>query len=157
MNGSRHLLVPPAPLARGACLPPAAERGGEGRLDPLGVHAGEQPEREEVRDDAHKRQEARGEDRGEIVLGAPREECEGDGQAEVTAMPVSRVDVSQETASKSVYSGSKKNWDEIDADLKKKEEEEKPEGEEALNKLFRDIYGKASDETRRAMNKSFQT
>jgi len=59
--------------------------------------------------------------------------------------------------SKSVYSGSKKNWDEVESDLKKKEEEEKPEGEEALNKLFRDIYGKASEETRRAMNKSFQT
>lgn len=40
--------------------------------------------------------------------------------------------------------GSKKNWDAIDSDLKKKEEEEKPEGEEALNKLFRDIYGKVS-------------
>jgi len=82
---------------------------------------------------------------------------EGSGSGElsqIAAVPEAAVD---EGPRKAVYSGSKKNWDQIDSDLKKAEEEEKPEGEEALNKLFRDIYGKASDETRRAMNKSFQT
>jgi len=34
-------------------------------------------------------------------------------------------------APKSVYSGSQRDWGSIDADLKKKEDEEKPEGEEA--------------------------
>ena len=32
---------------------------------------------------------------------------------------------------------SARDWDAIGSDLKKKEEEEKPEGEEALNKLFK--------------------
>jgi suppressor of G2 allele of SKP1 len=50
-----------------------------------------------------------------------------------------------------------KDWNAIEQELKKKEEEEKPEGEEALNALFRQIYSNANEDTRRAMNKSFQT
>merc|ERR1719353_981727 len=73
------------------------------------------------------------------------------------APPAKPVEEATAAPSKKVYSGSSKNWDNIEADLKKKEEEEKPEGEEALNKLFRDIYGRADEDTRRAMNKSFQT
>ena len=52
---------------------------------------------------------------------------------------------------------SKKDWNAIERDLKKQEATETPEGEEALNKLFRDIYGRSNPDTRRAMIKSFQT
>jgi len=46
----------------------------------------------------------------------------------------------------------KKNWDAI---VKEAEADEKPEGEEALQKVFQSIYANGSDEQRRAMMKSF--
>ena len=51
----------------------------------------------------------------------------------------------------------KTNWDQIDKNIKKDLAKEKPEGDEALNNLFKEIYGKADEETRRAMIKSYQT
>merc|ERR1711871_574261 len=62
---------------------------------------------------------------------------EGSGDADVSATPLASVpDQALQPASKKVYSGSSKDWDSVESDLKKQEEDEKPEGEEALNRLF---------------------
>eukprot|EP00418_Pyrodinium_bahamense_P049457 CAMPEP_0179186606 /NCGR_PEP_ID=MMETSP0796-20121207/92562_1 /TAXON_ID=73915 /ORGANISM="Pyrodinium bahamense, Strain pbaha01" /LENGTH=343 /DNA_ID=CAMNT_0020890613 /DNA_START=71 /DNA_END=1103 /DNA_ORIENTATION=+ len=51
----------------------------------------------------------------------------------------------------------KRDWSQIDRDIDSELKNEKPAGDEALNKLFKEIYDRADDDTRRAMNKSFQT
>eukprot|EP01102_Stenamoeba_stenopodia_P022891 TRINITY_DN9703_c0_g1_i1.p1 TRINITY_DN9703_c0_g1~~TRINITY_DN9703_c0_g1_i1.p1 ORF type:complete len:361 (+),score=98.62 TRINITY_DN9703_c0_g1_i1:161-1243(+) len=61
-------------------------------------------------------------------------------------LPVIEQPPSYPTSSKS-----KKNWDAI----AKIADEDKPEGEEALNKVFQDIYANGNEDQRRAMIKSF--
>jgi len=61
--------------------------------------------------------------------------------------------VASETSNAKLYPSSKgnKDWDKVVG----KVEEDKLEGDAALNKVFRDIYGGASEDQRRAMMKSF--
>ncbi|KAG5869344.1 hypothetical protein JTB14_022592 [Gonioctena quinquepunctata] len=55
------------------------------------------------------------------------------------------------------YPTSKKgtDWAKVEKDIKEQEAQEKPEGEDAINKLFQEIYGRGSDEVKKAMNKSY--
>ena len=54
-------------------------------------------------------------------------------------------------------SKNKKNWDQLDKEITKEMSLEKPEGDAALNTLFKQIYERSDEETRRAMIKSYQT
>ena len=51
----------------------------------------------------------------------------------------------------------KKDWGNVDKDMEKELKNEKGEGDSALNDLFKQIYGRSDEATRRAMIKSYQT
>lgn len=50
-----------------------------------------------------------------------------------------------------------KDWVKIDREIQKEMNQEKPEGDAALNTLFKQIYDRSDEDTRRAMIKSYQT
>lgn len=52
---------------------------------------------------------------------------------------------------------SHRDWDAIEKNIEAQEKQEKPQGDEAMNALFQQIYAGASEETKRAMVKSYQT
>ncbi|GAX25318.1 suppressor of G2 allele of SKP1 [Fistulifera solaris] len=52
---------------------------------------------------------------------------------------------------------SPKDWGTIEKSIQAEEEKETPQGDDAMNKLFQQIYANADEDTRRAMIKSYQT
>ncbi|KAG2245214.1 hypothetical protein Bca52824_092925 [Brassica carinata] len=68
-----------------------------------------------------------------------------------------KPNVSTEVSVRPAYPSSKKvrDWDKLEAEVKKQEKDEKLEGDAALNKFFREIYSNADEDMRRAMSKSF--
>ena len=52
---------------------------------------------------------------------------------------------------------SKKDWNKIEKECGEELDAEKPEGDGAMNALFKQIYDRADPDTRRAMMKSYQT
>ncbi|KAH0890452.1 hypothetical protein HID58_052881 [Brassica napus] len=88
--------------------------------------------------------------KAEIVTWASLEY--GKGQA---LLP--KPNVASAVSQRPVYPSSKpgKDWDKLEAEVKKQEKDEKLDGDAAMNKFFSDIYQSADEDMRRAMNKSF--
>ncbi len=63
----------------------------------------------------------------------------------------------QKVPSYPTSSKQKKDWTKVDSEMSKELTKEKPEGDSALNDLFKQIYDRADEATRRAMIKSYQT
>ncbi|KAH0858667.1 hypothetical protein HID58_086928 [Brassica napus] len=68
-----------------------------------------------------------------------------------------KPNVASAVSQRPVYPSSKpaKDWDKLEAEVKKQEKDEKLDGDAAMNKFFSDIYQSADEDMRRAMNKSF--
>ncbi|XP_076257193.1 suppressor of G2 allele of skp1 [Rhynchophorus ferrugineus] len=82
------------------------------------------------------------------------DKLEGDAVENIKTIPIDQTHL---LSGPPAYPTSKKgkDWNQVEKEIKKQEAEEKPEGEEALNQLFQNIYGKGSDEVKKAMNKSY--
>ena len=77
-----------------------------------------------------------------------------EASAAAAALPTAMASVAPAAKPPAPYAR-KKDWNGLEQAVKKEEEEEQLDGEAALQKLFRQIYANATDEQRRAMNKSF--
>lgn len=80
-------------------------------------------------------------------------EYDGQGEEKVKQIPVQGAnDTVHKYPTSSHYT---RNWDKLEQEVKEEEKNEKLEGDAALNKLFQQIYSDGSDETKKAMMKSF--
>lgn len=79
---------------------------------------------------------------------------EGSSEEEVLVAPTANAPVDAKMAypSSSHYA---KDWDKIEAEVKEEEKNENLEGDAGLNSFFQKLYKDASDETKKAMMKSF--
>ncbi|OEL30597.1 Protein SGT1-like protein [Dichanthelium oligosanthes] len=75
----------------------------------------------------------------------------------IAAAPPSGSNSAGGGAKRPSYPSSKgrKDWDKIEAEVKKAEKEEKLDGDAAANKFFKDIFSNADEDMRRAMTKSY--
>jgi suppressor of G2 allele of SKP1 len=73
------------------------------------------------------------------------------------AAPTMMTDIGVAASSVPGPYASGKDWQSIEKEIKQQEEIETPKGDDAMNKLFQQIYANADEDTRRAMIKSYQT
>jgi len=95
-----------------------------------------------------------------ILAKAKAEDWDTLEQKQSAVQAIKRENTITPTADPKAYPSSvskKTDWEDLEKSAKKAEEEEKPDGEAALHKLFQKIYSGASEDTRRAMVKSYQT
>jgi tetratricopeptide (TPR) repeat protein len=101
--------------------------------------------------------EEKSSERGSSAKKAPATQPATAALAAATQNPVSTPTSADMDTTKTRPYASHRDWDAIEKDLEKQEKQEKPEGDEALNALFKQIYSNADEATRRAMVKSYQT